>query len=55
MTVVNLLHVLTQDLEPTLVPVMRDTPEMEKPAKVVFFTFFALWIFFHPNRIAMSS
>ena len=34
MTAVNLLHVLTRDLEPTRVPVMKDIPEMEKLAKV---------------------
>ena len=39
-TAVNLLHVLTQDLEPTLVPVMRDIPEMEKLVKVSIFVIF---------------
>ena len=34
-TAVNLLHVLIQDLEPTLVPVMKDTLEMEKFVKVI--------------------
>ena len=34
MTAVNLLHVLTQDLEPTPVPATKDTLEMEKHAKV---------------------
>ena len=33
-TVANLLHVLTQDLEVTPVPVTKDIQEMEKPVKV---------------------
>ena len=34
MTVANLQHVLTQDLEHTCVPVMKDILEMEKHVKV---------------------
>ena len=33
-TVMSLLHVLTQDLEPIPVPVTKDILEMEKPVKV---------------------
>ena len=33
-TVVSLLHVLTQDLEPLPVPVTKDILEMEEPVKV---------------------
>ena len=33
-TVVSLLHVLTQALEPLPVPVTRDILEMEEPVKV---------------------
>ena len=35
MTAVNLLHVPTQVLEPTRVPVMKDILETESPVKVI--------------------
>ena len=38
MTVVNLQHVLTQDLGHIPVPVMKDTLEMEKRVKASLFT-----------------